>query len=50
VQESPTWPPQTLSTPVADTYGKCLRWIPSLVVDEIDLGLAAFAAALKATA
>ena len=36
----------------AGTYGKCLRWMPPLVVDEreIDLGLAAFAAALKATA
>ena len=36
----------------AGTYGKCLRWMPPLVVNEreIDLGLAAFAAALKATA
>jgi 4-aminobutyrate aminotransferase-like enzyme len=36
----------------AGTYGKCLRWMPPLVVSEreIDLGLAAFAAALKATA
>jgi 4-aminobutyrate aminotransferase len=35
----------------AGTYGKCLRWMPPLVVNEreIDLGLAAFAAALKAT-
>jgi 4-aminobutyrate aminotransferase-like enzyme len=36
----------------AGTYGKCLRWMPPLVVNEreIDLGLAAFSAALKATA
>ena len=36
----------------AGTYGKCLRWMPPLVVSEreIDLGLAAFSAALKATA
>src|SRR3954462_4055469 len=36
----------------AGTYGKCLRWMPPLVLNEreIDLGLAAFAAALKATA
>jgi 4-aminobutyrate aminotransferase len=36
----------------AGTYGTCLRWMPPLVVNEreIDLGLAAFAAALKATA
>jgi len=36
----------------AGTYGTCLRWMPPLVVDEheIGLGLAAFAAALKATA
>jgi 4-aminobutyrate aminotransferase len=36
----------------AGTYGKCLRWMPPLVVDEreIDLALAAFSAALKATA
>lgn len=36
----------------AGTYGKCLRWMPPLVVNdrEIDLALAAFAAALKATA
>ncbi|MFM2070260.1 MAG: 4-aminobutyrate aminotransferase [Actinomycetota bacterium] len=35
----------------AGTYGKCLRWMPPLVVDEreIDLALAAFSAALKAT-
>ena len=35
----------------AGTYGKCLRWMPPLVVNEreIDLGLTAFAAALKAT-
>ncbi len=36
----------------AGTYGKVLRWMPPLVVNEreIDLALAAFAAALKATA
>jgi len=36
----------------AGTYGTCLRWMPPLVVNEreIDLALAAFAAALKATA
>jgi 4-aminobutyrate aminotransferase len=36
----------------AGTYGNCLRWMPPLVVNEreIDLGLAAFSAALKATA
>jgi 4-aminobutyrate aminotransferase-like enzyme len=36
----------------AGTYGKVLRWMPPLVVDdrEIDLALAAFGAALKATA
>ena len=36
----------------AGTYGKCLRWMPPLVVNEreIDLALAAFGAALKATA
>ncbi len=36
----------------AGTYGTCLRWMPPLVVDEheIDLALAAFGAALKATA
>jgi 4-aminobutyrate aminotransferase len=36
----------------AGTYSKCLRWMPPLVVSEreIDLGLAAFSAALKATA
>ena len=36
----------------AGTYGTCLRWMPPLVVDEreIDLALAAFSAALKATA
>jgi 4-aminobutyrate aminotransferase len=35
----------------AGTYGKCLRWMPPLVVSEqeIELALAAFAAALKAT-
>jgi 4-aminobutyrate aminotransferase len=35
----------------AGTYGKCLRWMPPLVVneDEIEIALAAFAAALKAT-
>ncbi|MEO5901235.1 MAG: aminotransferase class III-fold pyridoxal phosphate-dependent enzyme [Ilumatobacteraceae bacterium] len=35
----------------AGTYGTCLRWMPPLVVDahEIDLALAAFGAALKAT-
>jgi len=35
----------------AGTYGKCLRWMPPLVVNEreIDLGLTALAAALKAT-
>ncbi|MDO8363518.1 MAG: aminotransferase class III-fold pyridoxal phosphate-dependent enzyme [Actinomycetota bacterium] len=34
----------------AGTYGKCLRWMPPLVVDEreIDLALAALSAALKA--
>ncbi|MBI4884599.1 MAG: aminotransferase class III-fold pyridoxal phosphate-dependent enzyme [Actinobacteria bacterium] len=36
----------------AGTYGKCVRWMPPLVVNEreIDLALAAFGAALKATA
>ena len=36
----------------AGTYGTCLRWMPPLVVNEreIDLALAAFSAALKATA
>lgn len=36
----------------AGTYATCVRWMPPLVVDEreIGLGLAAFAAALKATA
>lgn len=36
----------------AGTYGKCLRWMPPLVVNEheVDLALAAFGAALKATA
>ena len=36
----------------AGTYGRSLRWMPPLVVSEreIDLALAAFAAALKATA
>ena len=36
----------------AGTYGRCLRWMPALVVDEgeIDIALAAFGAALKATA
>ena len=36
----------------AGTYGKCLRWMPPLVVNEqeIALALAAFGAALKATA
>ncbi|MEI7548207.1 MAG: aspartate aminotransferase family protein, partial [Actinomycetota bacterium] len=36
----------------AGTYGNCLRWMPPLVVNEreIDLALAAFGAALKATA
>jgi 4-aminobutyrate aminotransferase len=36
----------------AGTYGTCLRWMPPLVVTEheIDLALAAFGAALKATA
>ena len=36
----------------AGTYGTCLRWMPPLVVSEheIDLALAAFGAALKATA
>ena len=36
----------------AGTYGTTLRWMPPLVVDEreIDLALAAFGAALKATA
>ncbi|MEY2754016.1 MAG: 4-aminobutyrate aminotransferase [Actinomycetota bacterium] len=36
----------------AGTYGKVLRWMPPLVVSEreIDLALAAFGAALKATA
>jgi 4-aminobutyrate aminotransferase len=36
----------------AGTYGTCLRWMPPLVVtdQEIDLALAAFSAALKATA
>jgi 4-aminobutyrate aminotransferase-like enzyme len=36
----------------AGTYGTSVRWMPPLVVNEreIDLGLAAFAAGLKATA
>ena len=36
----------------AGTYGKCLRWMPPLVVDarEIDLALESFAGALQATA
>jgi 4-aminobutyrate aminotransferase-like enzyme len=36
----------------AGTYGKCIRWMPPLVVNEreIDQALAAFGAALKATA
>ena len=36
----------------AGTYGRTLRWMPPLVVSEreIDLGLAAFGAAVKATA
>jgi 4-aminobutyrate aminotransferase len=36
----------------AGTYGRCLRWMPPLVVNEreIDTALAAFGAALKATA
>ncbi len=36
----------------AGTYGTCLRWMPPLVVNEgeIDIAVAAFAAALKATA
>ncbi|MGD9998420.1 MAG: aspartate aminotransferase family protein [Ilumatobacteraceae bacterium] len=36
----------------AGTYGSCLRWMPPLIVNEreIDLALAAFSAALKATA
>ena len=36
----------------AGTYGRCVRWMPPLVVNEheIDLALAAFGAALKATA
>jgi 4-aminobutyrate aminotransferase-like enzyme len=36
----------------AGTYGRCLRWMPPLVVSdqEIDQALAAFGAALKATA
>jgi 4-aminobutyrate aminotransferase-like enzyme len=36
----------------AGTYGRTLRWMPPLVVNEreIDLALAAFGAALKATA
>jgi 4-aminobutyrate aminotransferase len=36
----------------AGTYGKVLRWMPPLVVNEreVDLALAAFSAALKATA
>ncbi len=36
----------------AGTYGRCIRWMPPLVVNEreIDLALAAFGAALKATA
>jgi 4-aminobutyrate aminotransferase len=35
----------------AGTYGRTIRWMPPLVVtaDEIEMGLAAFAAALKAT-
>jgi 4-aminobutyrate aminotransferase len=35
----------------AGTYGTCLRWMPPLVVSEqeVDLALAAFGAALKAT-
>ncbi len=36
----------------AGTYGRCIRWMPPLVVNEseIDQALAAFGAALKATA
>lgn len=36
----------------AGTYGRCIRWMPPLVVNEqeIDSALATFAAALKATA
>lgn len=36
----------------AGTYGRCLRWMPPLVVDESEIAeaLAAFEAALKATA
>jgi 4-aminobutyrate aminotransferase len=36
----------------AGTYGTCLRWMPPLIVNEreVDLALAAFSAALKATA
>ena len=36
----------------AGTYGTTLRWMPPLVVNEheIEFGLAAFSAALKATA
>ncbi|HQV58814.1 MAG TPA: aminotransferase class III-fold pyridoxal phosphate-dependent enzyme, partial [Ilumatobacteraceae bacterium] len=36
----------------AGTYGRCLRWMPPLVVsaDEIDIAVAAFSAALEATA
>jgi 4-aminobutyrate aminotransferase-like enzyme len=36
----------------AGTYGNVLRWMPPLVVNEreVDLALAAFSAALKATA
>lgn len=36
----------------AGTYGRCLRWMPPLVVsaEEIDLAVAAFGAALEATA
>jgi 4-aminobutyrate aminotransferase-like enzyme len=35
----------------AGTFGSCLRWMPPLVVTEheIDLALAAFGGALKAT-
>jgi 4-aminobutyrate aminotransferase len=35
----------------AGTYGKCLRWMPPLVVNEheVEIALAAFQAALKAT-
>ena len=35
----------------AGTYGKCLRWMPPLVVNEheVEIALAAFEAALKAT-